>query len=149
MRISDWSSDVCSSDLRIIGRQEHHHVGDLPGFGAAAERFAAGQLIEQRFRRALAQVIVKHDRRRHRSDAHAELGGLDRTAARQRHQARSEEHSSELQSLMRISYAVLCLKKKKENETTRNMEQMNTHARIRAGVSPDSHNSATTHYKKK
>src|SRR3546814_8998774 len=36
---------------------------------------------------------------------------------------RSEEHTSELQSLMRISYAVFCLKKKKKNIPTRNMEQ--------------------------
>src|SRR3546814_3446668 len=39
-------------------------------------------------------------------------------AARLRHRQRSEEHTSELQSLMRISYAVFCLKKKKKNKTT-------------------------------
>src|SRR3546814_4262321 len=83
MRISDWSSDVCSSDL------DHRRV----------------------------------DRERDRADAHllwlddpfaADLPGgrdgalLDRVAV----PGRSEEHTSELQSLMRISYAVFCLKKK-------------------------------------
>src|SRR3546814_2781263 len=40
---------------------------------------------------------------------------------------RSEEHTSELQSLMRISYAVFCLKKKKKNTTSNNITHMKTH----------------------
>src|SRR3546814_2676630 len=42
---------------------------------------------------------------------------------------RSEEHTSELQSLMRISYAVFCLKKKKENKTQSNKTQLRKHNR--------------------
>src|SRR3546814_6719617 len=46
------------------------------------------------------------------------LGGFDR-----RHELRSEEHTSELQSLMRISYAVFCLKKKKTKKHNQNKEE--------------------------
>src|SRR3546814_8066049 len=94
MRISDWSSDVCSSDL--------HEAGRLLG---SAERCA---------------VVVLHGdvARQQQALAGAALTGA--TAVRKRHPAiesgvedgRSEEHTSELQSLMRISYAVFCLKKK-------------------------------------
>src|SRR3546814_10823259 len=45
-------------------------------------------------------------------------GGRRRAVAIKRYVARSEEHTSELQSLMRISYAVFCLKKKNHNRTT-------------------------------
>src|SRR3546814_2377842 len=52
----------------------------------------------------------------------------------QRHQhqpdARSEEHTSELQSLMRISYAVFCLKKKTKNQKTNTKMQLHTHKRV-------------------
>src|SRR3546814_8710949 len=56
--------------------------------------------------------------------AHGRETSADRTSSRP-WAARSEEHTSELQSLMRISYAVFCLKKKKKNNTTRN--DHNTH----------------------
>src|SRR3546814_9198122 len=108
LRISDWSSDVCSSDLknlrqrRIAGRQRPRRDGD-------------------------------NDRRRRRR--RGRRGRLRRTGGDARQQAcyddltrqihdplpnrvtmRSEEHTSELQSLMRISYAVFCLKKKTKNK---------------------------------
>src|SRR3546814_10775466 len=64
------------------------------------------------------------DRIRRRGTPHSVLGGrpaavhrADAAAAVRRAAARSEEHTSELQSLMRISYAVFCLKKKNKNET--------------------------------
>src|SRR3546814_5631434 len=83
MRISDWSSDVCSSDL------QH----DL------------------RLRQAVART--REDLQRSGSRNH---GSRLSAAPRPRGCAgdRSEEHTSELQSLMRISYAVFCLKKKKK-----------------------------------
>src|SRR3546814_5958880 len=87
MRISDWSSDVCSSDLDLEQRQ----MLRLGSFGGNAE-FAATQLRIP----FLAQLLDVED-----LDA-------ERTALGKR----SEEHTSELQSLMRISYAVFCLKKK-------------------------------------
>src|SRR3546814_1132592 len=59
----------------------------------------------------------RHHERRHRQGArsirHSNSGGRDHAAS-----GRSEEHTSELQSLMRISYAVFCLKKKKKKRCT-------------------------------
>src|SRR3546814_6069754 len=87
MRISDWSSDVCSSDLQVIA------------YGVAG---AHAQFARQRqwLLAGLAHHLVQpfDDLLGH---------GQELFAAR-----RSEEHTSELQSLMRISYAVFCLKKK-------------------------------------
>src|SRR3546814_1154600 len=60
---------------------------------------------------------------RQRSREEGEVHEADRL---QRH-PRSEEHTSELQSLMRISYAVFCLKKKKNNKTSRQSQQKQTH----------------------
>src|SRR3546814_7304994 len=56
-------------------------------------------------------------------EAHPDLGVAGAVAA---HLARSEEHTSELQSLMRISYAVFCLKKKKQKEhnTSKHIQQI-------------------------
>src|SRR3546814_1861726 len=92
MRISDWSSDVCSSDLRI-GRQSFA--------GAGLSRRSAGGPC-------------------HHRDAEDDSDGkghADQRAWGDRRASRSEEHTSELQSLMRISYAVFCLKKKKKKRT--------------------------------
>src|SRR3546814_1935672 len=64
------------------------------------------------------------DEYRRQRPFHGQPAG-DRTAdreSRRRHGARSEEHTSELQSLMRISYAVFCLKKKKQNTQTKTTE---------------------------
>src|SRR3546814_6119625 len=102
MRISDWSSDVCSSDL------------------SRPWKLRAKNLIE-RWRRKMNKPVK------------AQLGVLSRLIASQpkapnptgdsrvltpenpETKPRSEEHTSELQSLMRISYAVFCLKKKKKS----------------------------------
>src|SRR3546814_1149154 len=94
MRISDWSSDVCSSDLRrdilrlgqilpIFLRHLGTHRIDLDPRGIEDRAIIGAPLI-------LDDVAVRHFALR----------------------PRSEEHTSELQSLMRISYAVFCLKKK-------------------------------------
>src|SRR3546814_2678202 len=77
MRISDWSSDVCSSDLLLVEELEDR-----------------GLQV-----RALAS-------------AEEAVGSLESW------EPRSEEHTSELQSLMRIPYAVFCLKKKKKQVET-------------------------------
>src|SRR3546814_5622516 len=104
MRISDWSSDVCSSDLL------HHQAG----VGAAkAEAVVERRLDPARLRRVRDKVdpfgpfvgIVEVERRRD-----------DLVANREDAEDRSEEHTSELQSLMRTSYAVFCLKKKTNNQ---------------------------------
>src|SRR3546814_3118676 len=98
MRISDWSSDVCSSDL-VVGRPR-----------------SAGTLLRAEFRPPRRHRLDRGDERLARRArwpldgirAAAEPG-LRRQLARA---ARSEEHTSELQSLMRTSYAVFCLTKK-------------------------------------
>src|SRR3546814_10609457 len=120
MRISDWSSDVCSSDLRP---DAHRGAGEFP----AAERAAAAVLglrrpcrgrpagrdrfLQDRPRADAAASVLVDGARRNRADR-GDRAHL-RRMAQQQGQARSEEHTSELQSLMRISYAVLRLKKKK------------------------------------
>src|SRR3546814_6429376 len=94
MRISDWSSDVCSSDLLDFFR----HV------------FAQVQKVE--LPASFPTMTWEEAMRRYGSDKpdlrvkleFVDIGDLMRD--------RSEEHTSELQSLMRISYAVCCLKKK-------------------------------------
>src|SRR3546814_1575171 len=115
MRISDWSSDVCSSDLSLRrgGHQGHasartggyqrnycrvrtgDHAGDRP-YSAASRLCGAGRQIFPCERNALLPHESTVEKRR------------------------SEEHTSELQSLMRISYAVFCLKKKQKYKTIHN-----------------------------
>src|SRR3546814_3122575 len=102
MRISDWRSDVCSSDL--------------PACPAAP---SAGIDAGRRAREGGPQA--RHVRRAEAVGRAAEGRGARAGPCRSRpgpRLCRSEEHTSELQSLMRISYAVFCLKKKKhENQT--------------------------------
>src|SRR3546814_2002799 len=112
MRISDWSSDVCSSDLGGEG------CGDLarhvPGLAHADADHAAAAGEQQPAGAGKVAVEPGAD-----GVQPAGLGVEDAAAAGgQRCIVRSEEHTSELQSLMRISYAVFCLKKKKHNATT-------------------------------
>src|SRR3546814_5418918 len=110
MRISDWSSDVCSSDLNLLLQ-----IGDLRvEFGGEAFQHLAIDFD--------AVTLHASDHGDHRPvdqliDSGDTLGrqtGLEPRPEPQGH-VRSEEHTSELQSLMRISYAVFCLKKKKHN----------------------------------
>src|SRR3546814_2349439 len=104
MRISDWSSDVCSSDLppgalAVERGEDGLGPGDLLGIrreGGVDD----GDL--RRMNRSLCREPVRQC-----------LPGL---AVERLEVARSEEHTSELQSLMRISYAVFCLKKKNKNK---------------------------------
>src|SRR3546814_7986880 len=108
MRISDWSSDVCSADLllRLAGSLK---LGVVRATG-------------------LTRVLQTNDRPTKLARALQELGRLikslymlrfidDETYRRRILVQRSEEHTSELQSLMRISYSVFCLKKKNTNKT--------------------------------
>src|SRR3546814_5068327 len=101
MRISDWSSDVCSSDLVAIMRGLFRDR-----LGIFVDRQVL--VVEQQ----QVHVVVEHDN----SLLHVVERGLqqrrlllDQPLA---FLQKSEEHTSELQSLMRISYAVFCLKKK-------------------------------------
>src|SRR3546814_5139333 len=117
MRISDWSSDVCSSDLRAVD-------GDraAAAAGEVHRRLADGQMkvgarehlgLPERLQRPRATGPPPHA-----GDGTTNRQSLHKTATRQIRPNRSEEHTSELQSLMRISYAVFCLKKKKQSKKT-------------------------------
>src|SRR3546814_5415280 len=109
MRIRDWSSDVCSSDLidtfeAIALITQQATKGDLKKLGFAFEDMQAQGAI-----RSLIQNLDEYRRVRDESlKAKGTVSGAFDTRM-----LRSEEHTSELQSLMRISYAVFCLKKKK------------------------------------
>src|SRR3546814_8652176 len=113
MRISDWSSDVCSSDLYVRRRF------NLPYWSLSKH---AKHKVKN------AVEFISHYEEAVARAAH--IKGMDGVVCGHIHTAetrqfgdityyndgdRSEEHTSELQSLMRISYAVFCLKKKKEN----------------------------------
>src|SRR3546814_2927851 len=142
MLISDWSSDVCSSDL-----EEQKASLDTLGGELEQRKQAVTELQDQQrtAQNELAEVRKQAQEKRGRLSSletlqHAALGqeqgaavewlrqhGLD-SAARVGERleveagwenARSEEHTSELQSLMRISYAVFCLKKKKNQQNAR------------------------------
>src|SRR3546814_7893593 len=104
MRISDWSSDVCSSDLtahRLTTLQKPGHER-VPFFFIKVD--PAGN-VSKRLDGA-GFPFARHG------------GGCPLWSVHQVFR-RSEEHTSELQSLMRISYAVFCLKKKKQQSHTK------------------------------
>src|SRR3546814_8671181 len=110
MRISDWSSDVCSSDLALAlvghGRFGRFQDVDLVGAVQAVIGRTRDRLDDADFQ------LARHDGGRHQPAA----GDGDDTPVVAPVAFRSEEHTSELQSLMRISYAVFCLKKKKKTK---------------------------------
>src|SRR3546814_7047138 len=112
MRISDGSSDVCSSVLADLQHLPKSAAGILVQRRAhPVERF--GQHGDER-----APLVGKRESSRQAvEEAHAEPAFK-----------RSEEHTSELQSLMRISYAVFCLKKK---NTTNHHYKQNTNSTSR------------------
>src|SRR3546814_9595211 len=91
MRISDWSSDVCSSDLAA-------RVAARPRRGQQADDLVGIALQQRRPAQQAMLAVTRRD-------------GPRRCPAPGKG-SRSEEHTSELQSLMRTSYAVFCLKKK-------------------------------------
>src|SRR3546814_8098070 len=125
MRISDWSSDVCSSDLGV------QVVYGVVGYKTHAKML----LVVRREGRKLRRYVHLGTGNYHAGTARAytDLGLItaDPAIGNDVHlifqqlsglapaiRLRSEEHTSELQSLMRISYAVFCLKKKKETRKT-------------------------------
>src|SRR3546814_2691401 len=109
MRISDWSSDVCSSDLKGVDAAVAEQVdAHLPGLETRRDEQRVHHVLKQRFGLGIAQDRLRH-RGAHRHGKHREQGQQDTE------NGRSEEHTSELQSLMRISYAVFCLKKKSKH----------------------------------
>src|SRR3546814_10408408 len=122
MRISDWSSDVCSSDLRLREFRVLAHARRRNGDGGLGHGWcdlrrratvATGVIVRVRRLRHLG--LYGGGRSRHSPRLHRglrarlpEFGGL---------RPRSEEHTSELPSLMRTAYAVFCLKTKSKQPT--------------------------------
>src|SRR3546814_3067087 len=105
MRISDWSSDVCSSDLAGAAGIEVYYgwTNKCHDLGCENDRTRALKFNDGRNAIAFFNEYVGER-------ALGMVADDDLTLSR----TRSEEHTSELQSLMRISYAVFCLKKKKQ-----------------------------------
>src|SRR3546814_5231597 len=135
MRISDWSSDVCSSDLtagstpagadRLRKRIRQHRRERQPE-GSPTMASGKSEKVATLYRMVMSDHLcpyglkskdllerqgftVKDHHLKHReeTDAFKKKHGVDR----------AEEHTHELQSLMRISYAVFCLKKKIKQTT--------------------------------
>src|SRR3546814_10208567 len=141
MRISDWSSDVCSSDLAGQRQQDQQRLERRN-----RERRTLRQSCATEEHRGDQRRDPEHLRRRSRSRAvdvrlalraaQAEVvGGVTHAGAEPEPHApsvlwrqRSEEHTSDLQSLMRIPYVVFCLKKKKNksNQLAPNTPKPNT-----------------------
>src|SRR3546814_5092583 len=180
MRISDWSSYVCSSDLAASegrpGRRRDARMAALhrtrpgprqAGTGLAADPLRPGHAGLDRSRDGPHRTLPRLPRLgwlgvalrrpvRHRLGHHEQLprhriqqehlagrGGAGHRRGAVRHRAwRSEEHTSELQSLMSISYAVFCLKKNKNQKyrihiSRINMRTIQTHTNTKT---PHNHN---------
>src|SRR3546814_7916579 len=125
MRISDWSSDVCSSDLSIV-------TSPCVKLRFRSTSSSATSFITQHLHWVgIGGLVGRIERREEAEDDHHDhdRGDLHRIGLRrqfgQETDRRSEEHTSELQSLMRISYAVCCLKKKQHDQ-----DQHYNHIRI-------------------
>src|SRR3546814_3137550 len=122
MRISDWSSDVCSSDLAVASMQGA--ISQTPGMGFPITSYQANvpQLDAEVDRvKAKAQgvpltelfdTLQTYLGSTYVNDFN-KFGRTWQVIAQADARFRSEEHTSEIQSLMRISYAVFCLKKTK------------------------------------
>src|SRR3546814_2270607 len=137
MRISDWSSDVCSSDLQPfrLWARLRSRLALLPIDRAGARKGLIREHGEEgppsKSGAVPATVSGERDAHPHPSQKGTDAAtGPDAKSCEawegcaSSYDLRSEEHTSELQSLMRISYAVFCLKKKnkaqsKNTETTR------------------------------
>src|SRR3546814_5521629 len=136
MRISDWSSDVCSSDLmdrledylrpetRLIWIETPSNpmmkVTSIPRIVELARRRKIITVVDNTFATPVFQRplelgvdLVMHSTTKYFGGHSDVLGGA--IICRGNDDFRSEERTSELQSLMRISYAVFCLKKKNRN----------------------------------
>src|SRR3546814_9764419 len=109
MRISDWSSDVCSSDLSALGQQAPLDAKEQWDPDFAKRKAIQAELIQR-----LPGFSIKMGGT---TSIDVTREGVDKAYGLER-LSRSEEHTSELQSLMRRSYAVFCLKKKTDLHST-------------------------------
>src|SRR3546814_4280062 len=120
MRISDWSSDVCSSDLIY-----NHVILVLKGVSLQVPKGGIVALLGANGAgKTTTLKVISNLLRAERGDitkGHIDYHGerIDQLNPSTVVRKRSEEHTSELQSLMRISYAVFCLKKKTYRQITK------------------------------
>src|SRR3546814_5459445 len=120
MRISDWSS-ACARPIYREGeiegcvamRQVTHEICEMKRL------YVRPQAQGRHLGRALAERLIEEARTVGYSEMRLDVQAKF-VPARKLYETRSEEHTSELQSLMRISYAVFCLKKKKTNNNKHN-----------------------------
>src|SRR3546814_9152727 len=119
MRISDWSSDVCSSDLGLSARA--YQTFDHPaGARNTLPALPEVETLIDATQDPRCLDFARHERNHGADLSHNTLGGREpillpirlRINLDPACRIRSEEHTSELQSLMRISYDVFCLKNK-------------------------------------
>src|SRR3546814_6566845 len=114
MRISDWSSDVCSSDLREVGEAGLHAYAEFVAI--AARESVRAEADQDSAGPELQHARLDDDPCRAHGEDHREDGNGVTEGNGDKRPHRSEEHTSELQSLMRTSYAVFCLKKKNKQQ---------------------------------
>src|SRR3546814_7502060 len=113
MRISDWSSDVCSSDLQSSGCRIAHRDRLVGGYPRAVDQRPIAQQIgsaerDPRHLRLCGQIRQRgHAAPPSLASARSSMSSPSSSTA-----SRSDEHTSVLQSLMRISYSVFCFNNK-------------------------------------
>src|SRR3546814_10888500 len=116
MRISDWSSDVCSSDLDVggmnLGEAMPYSGKNLRILGQASEKRSPLAPDVPTFKEQGIDLVFASER------GLVGPAGMPAEVTERLRGARSEEHTSELQSLMRISYAVFGLNKNKKRKET-------------------------------
>src|SRR3546814_3001134 len=139
----DWSSDVCSSDLVTRGTVIGLSIAEAAFGGEPGADGVAAGAFRQRAEIINARMLLEGTPAEAGEWRFSALPWFDpatgqfrgyRASARrpQRNETRSEEHTSELQSLMRISYAVFCLKKQKRKTPrtishTKTPQQLSNH----------------------
>src|SRR3546814_1818576 len=115
MRISDWSSDVCSSDLPSATHLAVSFLAISTSCGKSTSAHSSPSIDTVPISRSMASISIA---RKYQRSTPSGVRIIFSTWLRKiEGPSRSEEHTSELQSLLRISYAVFCLKKKKHNTT--------------------------------
>src|SRR3546814_8685615 len=141
MRISDWSSDVCSSDLLVAevirrwlndnGRWNSPKFLGGESYGTTRSAAVANQLMNETYNDVALNGIILISTVLDFA-AGADTPGNELSPIT--NLPRSEEHTSELQSLMRLSYAVFCLKKKKK------LQKKTIHTQRKHNKRPDNNN---------
>src|SRR3546814_6820123 len=114
MRISDWSSDVCSSDLDTHIFRVANRTGLASGRTPREIEDTLERITPSAYRRHAHHWLILHGRYICKARRPECWRCIVSDLCAFKPKTRSEEHTSELQSLMRNSYAVFCLKKKKK-----------------------------------